>query len=80
MKSFGPKSGAWLSQIGINSAEDLEAYGPEQAFVDLKKLNPKVTRNMLWGMLSVLFDIHWTKLPVELKEASLKKVAELEDS
>lgn len=78
MKSFGPKSQVWLAQIGIQTPQDLQAYGIEQAYVDMKKLNPNITRNMLWGMLSVILDIPWNKLPLDLKEKSLQKVSELE--
>ena len=37
MRNIGPKSAAWLRQVGLREAGDLVAAGPVQAFLKVKR-------------------------------------------
>jgi len=78
MKGFfgGGVSEKWLNQIGIFTIEDLEKRNPVDVYIALKKVNPKVTLNMLWGIQAKLLGLSHLELPNEIKN-KLKK--ELED-
>lgn len=76
IKNMGPKSRAWLHEIGIDSLEDLEAIGAVEAYRRLKTARPtEVTLNALWGMQASLLNIHWNALPPDMK-ADLKSQVE----
>lgn len=77
IKNMGPKSRAWLHEVGIESLEDLQAIGAVEAYRRLKTAFPaEVTLNALWGMQAALLNIHWNALPPDMK-ADLK--AQVED-
>ena len=72
IKNMGPKSSAWLHEIGIDTLEDLEAIGTVEAYRRLKASRPTVvTLIALWGMQAALLNIHWNMLTPEMK-AELK--------
>ncbi len=68
IKNMGPKSSAWLHEIGIDSLEDLEAIGAVEAYRRLKAARPtEVSLNALWGMQGAILNIHWNMItPVAL--------------
>jgi len=73
---MGPVSMKWLNEIGIYSYKDLEQVGSVQAYVQLKRLYPQeVSLNLLYGMEAALMDIHWTKLPKDVKSQLKGSVA-----
>lgn len=60
MKGLGEKSAIKLSEIGINNAEDLHAYGAVRAFIKLKKessVSPSL--NLLYAMVGAVEDRVW---------------------
>lgn len=69
---IGPKSTVRLNKIGIFTRADLERIGSVNAYIQLKRTFPNVTLNFLYGMEAVLMDVHWTKLPKDVK-ARLKE-------
>lgn len=69
---IGPKSTKRLNEIGIFTRSDLEHIGSVNAYIQLKRIFPNVTLNFLYGMEAVLMDVHWTKLPKNVK-ARLKE-------
>ena len=72
IKNMGPKSSAWLHEIGIDSLEDLEAIGAVEAYRRLKAARPtEVSLNALWGMQGAILNIHWNMITPEMK-AELK--------
>ena len=72
IKNIGPKSSAWLHEIGIDSLEDLEALGAVEAYRRLKAARPtEVSLNALWGMQGAILNIHWNMITPEMK-AELK--------
>ncbi len=75
LRSLGPKSAAWLKEIGIETEAELRATGAAAAYRRLKAWNPKgITLNMLWALHAALADIHWKAIDAETK-ARLKREA-----
>jgi DNA transformation protein and related proteins len=65
--SLGPKSKAWLKEIGVETDGDLRALGAVEAYRRLKEHNPKVTLNMLWGLHAALEGGSWRDIDAETK-------------
>ena len=66
--NLGPVSTKRLNEIGVLSREDLERVGSAAAYIQLKRLYPReISLNLLYGMEACILDIHWTKLPKDVK-------------
>ena len=78
LRNIGPKSAAWLRQVGLRSAADLVAAGSVQAFLKVKRAGFKPSLNLLYALEGALLDCHWHYVPearrqqllVELETAS----------
>ena len=66
---MGPKSAAWLRQIGIRTEEDLRKIGAVEAYRRVKLAGFKPTLNLLYSMAGAEDDCHWTALSEERKHA-----------
>lgn len=75
LRNIGPKSAAWLRQVGLRTAEDLRAAGAVGAFVKVRRAGFKPSLNLLYSLEGALQDCHWQELP-EPRRAQL--VAEYE--
>jgi DNA transformation protein len=75
LRNIGPKSAAWLRQVGLRSAEDLVAAGAVQAFLKVRRAGFKPSLNLLYALEGALLDCHWHDVP-EPRRAQL--LAELE--
>lgn len=77
LKNLGPKTSAWLNDIGIYTLEDIEALGVAEVYKRLKEAYPhKVSLNALYGLQAAVLGIPWLALPPDMK-AELK--AQVED-
>ena len=63
MRNIGPKSAAWLRQVGLRTAEDLAAAGPVEAFMRVKRAGFKPSLNLLYSLEGALCDCHWQEVP-----------------
>lgn len=63
LRNIGPKSAAWLRQVGLHTREDLEAAGPVEAFMRVKRAGFKPTMNLLYAIEGALCDCHWQEVP-----------------
>jgi DNA transformation protein len=68
---LGPVSLRVLRAAGIATRADLERLGPVRAYIAAKRIEPRVTLNLLWGIAGAVTDTHWTKLPVEYRSSLL---------
>jgi len=68
---LGPFSLRVLRAAGITTRADLERMGPVRAFIAAKRVEPRVTLNLLWGIAGAVTDTHWTKLPAEYRSSLL---------
>jgi hypothetical protein len=72
---LGPKSTAWLAEVGIDTPEVLREMGAVAAYLRLKHWNPRlVTLNALWGLHAALAGIPWTAIDASTKERLLAEV------
>lgn len=56
-----------LIQVGINSFEELEALGTEQAFLQLQALDSGACVCLLYSIDGAISDTKWNKLSKERK-------------
>jgi len=75
IRNVGPKSAAWLRQVGVRTLEDLVRVGPVEVFLKVKRAGFRPSLNLLYAMAGAIDDCHWTDLP-EDRRAAL--VADLE--
>jgi DNA transformation protein and related proteins len=79
MRNIGPKSAAWLRQVGLRTPEDLAAAGPVDAFMRVKRAGFKPSLNLLYALEGALRDCHWQEVPderrVQLVEAAEAAIA-----
>ena len=68
LRNIGPKSAAWLRQVGLRSAQDLIAAGSVQAFLKVKRAGFKPSLNLLYALEGALLDCHWHDVPVERRK------------
>ena len=67
IRNVGPKSAAWLRQVGVRTAEDLFLVGPVEAFLKVKRAGFRPSLNLLYSMAGAIDDCHWTDLSAERK-------------
>ena len=65
LRNIGPKSAAWLRQVGLRSREDLEAVGAVEAFMRVRRAGFKPSLNLLYALEGALLDCHWQQVPDE---------------
>lgn len=75
IRNVGPKSAAWLRQVGVRTIEDLRAVGVIETFLKVKRAGFRPSLNLLYAMQGALDDCHWADLPDGTK-ASLVQAAE----
>ena len=63
LRNIGPKSAAWLRQVGLRSREDLEAVGAVDAYMRVKRAGFKPSLNLLYALEGALLDCHWQEVP-----------------
>ncbi len=71
IRNVGPKSAAWLRQVGVRSTEDLTRIGPVEAFLKVKRAGFRPSLNLLYAMAGAMADCHWAELPEERKQELL---------
>ena len=81
MRNIGPKSAAWLRQVGLRTPEALAEAGPLEAFMRIKRAGFKPSLNLLYSLEGALQDCHWQEVPearrIELVEAAEAAIAGL---
>ena len=79
LRNIGPKSAAWLRQVGLRTREDLEAVGAVDAFMRVKRAGFKPSLNLLYALEGALLDCHWQEVPeqrrVEMVQAAEAAIA-----
>jgi DNA transformation protein and related proteins len=63
LRNIGPKSAAWLRQVGLRSREDLAGVGAVDAFMRVKRAGFKPSLNLLYALEGALLDCHWQEIP-----------------
>jgi len=65
LRNIGPKSAAWLRQVGLRSQEELAEIGAVEAFMRVRRAGFKPTLNLLYAIEGALLDCHWQDIPDE---------------
>ena len=63
LRNIGPKSAAWLRQVGLRTREDLTGVGAVDAFMRVKRAGFKPSLNLLYALEGALLDCHWQEVP-----------------
>ncbi|GAB3380636.1 TfoX/Sxy family protein [Lysobacter fragariae] len=63
MRNIGPKSAAWLRQVGLRTLEELTAIGTVEAYMRVKRAGFKPGLNLLYAIEGALLDCHWQEVP-----------------
>jgi len=69
IRNVGPKSAAWLRQVGVRTQEDLIRLGPVEAFMKVKRAGFRPSLNLLYALAGAIENCHWADLPDERKTA-----------
>ena len=81
LRNIGPKSAAWLRQVGLRSLEDVAAIGAVDAFMKVRRAGFKPSLNLLYALEGALQDCHWQDVPdarrLELVQAAEAAIAQL---
>lgn len=80
IRNVGPKSAAWLRQVGVRSVEDLTRVGPVEAFLKVKRAGFRPSLNLLYSMAGALADCHWADLPDVRKQELLSALESAESA
>jgi DNA transformation protein len=75
MRNIGPKSAAWLRQVGLHTAGDLQAAGALEAYMRIRRAGFKPSMNLLYALEGALLDRHWQEVP-DARRAELVAAAE----
>jgi hypothetical protein len=65
LRNIGPKSAAWLRQVGLRTRADLAEVGAVDAFMRVKRAGFKPSLNLLYALEGALRDCHWQDVPEE---------------
>ncbi len=71
LRNIGPKSAAWLRQVGLRTQQDLESVGAVEAFIRVKRAGFRPSLNLLYALEGALLDCHWQQLPEERRSELL---------
>ena len=68
LRNIGPKSRAWLREIGLEDAETIRSLGAVEVYARLRfRFGRTVNRNMLHALAAALAGIDWRHLSPEHK-------------
>ncbi len=74
LRNIGPKSAAWLRQVGLRTNEDIAAVGAVEAFLRIKRAGFRPSLNLLYSLEGALTDRHWQEIPQERREALVSEL------
>jgi len=79
MRNIGPKSAAWLRQVGLRSLEEIATIGTVEAFMKVRRAGFKPSLNLLYALEGAILDCHWQDVPdarrIELVTAAEAAIA-----
>ena len=75
LRNIGPKSAAWLRQVGLRTHEDIATAGAVDAFMRVKRAGFRPSLNLLYSLEGALQDCHWQEVP-EARRNELVQAAE----
>ena len=79
IRNIGPKSAAWLRQVGIRSEADVKEIGALAVFMKVRKAGFRPSLNLLYALEGAVQDCHWTALDPQRKSELVLEVNAIED-
>ncbi|MDF3029490.1 MAG: transcriptional regulator [Moraxellaceae bacterium] len=77
LQGLGPKSCAWLAQIGITTADQLRARDPFEVYARLCAQVPGMSLNMLYALIGAIEDRHWQDVRREQRTTILLRLEQM---
>jgi len=74
IRNVGPKSAAWLRQVGVRTQDDLMRLGAVEAFMKVKRAGFRPSLNLLYALAGAIENCHWADLPDDKKAALVAAV------
>ena len=68
LRNIGPRSAAWLRQVGVHDAADLAGLGAVAAFTRIRRAGFKPSLNLLYSLEGALLDCHWQQVPIDRRQ------------
>lgn len=68
LRNIGPKSAAWLRQVGLHTPEALAEAGSVDAFMRIKRAGFRPSLNLLYALEGAILDCHWQDVPHPRRE------------
>lgn len=78
--NIGPKSAAWLRQVGVRTLDDLKTHGAVGTFMKVKRAGFRPSLNLLYALAGAEQGVHWASLAPEYKTALVTEVNALDDA
>ena len=75
MRNIGPKSAAWLRQVGLRSLDEISGTGVVESFMKVRRAGFKPSLNLLYALEGAVLDCHWQDVP-EARRTELVTAAE----
>jgi len=79
IRNVGPKSAAWLRQVGVRTEGEIKELGAMEVFMKVKKAGFKPSLNLLYALEGAVQDCHWTALSDERKSELVLEVSAREE-
>ncbi len=80
LSNIGPKSAAWLRQVGIRTIEDVRAIGALAAYLKVKRAGFKPGLNVLYALIGAEREQPMNSLTPEEKAALVLEVAAFDEA
>lgn len=75
LPGIGPKTTAWLADIGVHDVDSLRAVGAVEAYRRLRMASPqRVSLNALWALHAALLGVPWTSINAATKRQLLDRL------
>ena len=68
--NIGPKSAAWLRQVGIRTHAQLTVAGALGAFVKIKRAGFRPSLNLLYALEGAILGCHWRDRASSARQAA----------
>ncbi len=80
LQNIGPKSAAWLRQVGVRTLDDLKALGAVGVFMKVKRAGFRPSLNLLYALAGAERGCHWAALSADEKNALVLDASARDDA
>ncbi len=74
---LGPTSAAWLARVGVHTVADVKAHDAVRLYLDVRKIWPAASLNLLWALVAVQDGCHWREVARERRTELLMRLDDL---